>query len=296
MIDPSVRAVLTSRYTARRFFLATFTVIVACFLGLIVILSCEPSGVFWQALSAILVSLIATVFVLALIYSVWFWVTPRSIVSTDIQPLRAAEIREVADFVSQQAGEYIFFGRSGSFFRKCVLPSLEKSAKETGRAINVFIGVPDPESKENLEEYRRQKAAADQNVEEDELAINVVATCIAAYLAQSKNPLITFQISLLEKVPIIRFDISDRGLLISRDSKKLPGIYCNSGNSYYELFRSMVLHDFHQGKRVEWDNPQANVDIEFILESQPAPFDRLLSEAIVPRVKEAVKKPKTPYA
>jgi hypothetical protein len=85
------------------------------------------------------------------------------------------------------------------------------------------------------------------------LAANVIATVVAAVVAAARNPYLHVHIGLCATVPVLRYDISSSGALITRDAKGLPAVLVNAGNSYFEMFRDAVENELAQSRPVSWD-------------------------------------------
>jgi hypothetical protein len=150
------------------------------------------------------------------------------------------------------ASDYWFWGRSGSYFRSAVLPKLDESARKERRHITVRIVVPNPQSG-NATRYASMRRGLGEEADEHTLAANVIATVVAAVITAARNPYLHVQIGLCATVPVLRYDISSSGALITRDAKALPAVLVNAGNPYFEMFRDSVENELAQSRPVTWD-------------------------------------------
>jgi hypothetical protein len=170
VIDPSVRAVLRSRYTIRRFFLLFGAILVVALAGLWVLASnhSAPSPIgavgteFLQHLAADDALLIAT-------YSFYIFVTPPGLRDALVLPLRSGEIADGIIDLPVGASDYWFWGRSGTYFRSVVLPKLDESARKERRHIRVQIVIPDPDGPGNASRYARMKRTLGEEADEHTL-------------------------------------------------------------------------------------------------------------------------------
>jgi hypothetical protein len=101
--------------------------------------------------------------------------------------------------------------------------------------------------------YKRLKQGLGEAANDTTLSANVLATISAVVLACSRNPYLKAEIGLCPTVPVLRYDLSNSGALITRDAKKLPAILTNAGNPYFEMFRDAVENELAQSKRITWD-------------------------------------------
>jgi hypothetical protein len=133
-----------------------------------------------------------------------------------------------------------------------VLPKLDHLARKQRRHVAVRIVLPDPTIVDNAIRYMAIKRGLGEAADEDTLAVNVVATVIAAILASVANPYLHIQIGLCTTVPVLRVDASSSAALLTRDAPELPAILVNSGNPYFEMVRDLVENELAQSRKVEW--------------------------------------------
>lgn len=254
MLDPSVRAVLRSRYTIRRFF-TIYGAIFAFTLLLIGILAASCSdGWIKDAALGLLGNFAAALAIFILTYAFYILITSPELRNVEVIPLRDVEISDEIIDLPADASDYYFWGRSGSYFRAEVLPRLNKLAKKHSRHIQIRLVLPDPDVEGNGRYYKKIKTMLGEEADDKTLAANVVATIVSLVIATSNNRYLQAEIGLCATVPTLRFDISTSGALVTRDAKKLPAILTNSGNPFYEMFRDAVLNELAQSRKVQWQN------------------------------------------
>lgn len=254
MIDPSVRAVLRSPYTIRRFFLLYGGVL----LGAVIALWAFAAGLDANStLRLVAISFLgnfaAAVAIFILTYGLYVFVTPPGLRDAQVVPLRSGEIADEIIDLRIVASDYWFWGRSGSYFRSTVLPKLDEAARKERRHIEVRIVVPDPDGNGNAARYALMKQGLGEDADENTLRANVVATVVSAVTVAARNPYLHVSIGLCATVPVLRHDISTAAALITRDAINLPAILVNAGNPYFEMFRDAVENELRQARRITWD-------------------------------------------
>lgn len=247
MLSPEVRAVLRSPYSIRRFFITAGVVLIVVVAMMAAVIALLPEGCFWRTLLSELCSdLAATLAVVMLSYAFFLYITPRGLRDAQILPLRRGEIADEIVDLTKNVSDYWFWGRSGSYFRAAVLPKLDKHSKSLRQHVTARIVVPDPRRAENGVRYAAIKTSLGEQANESTLAENVLATLAAALLAQRGNPYFKVHIGLCPSVPVLRFDLSTAGGVVTRDAKELPAILVNGNNPYFEMLRDAVENELAQ--------------------------------------------------
>jgi hypothetical protein len=219
---------------------------------LIAIAIFAPSGWFRDAATSFLGNLAATLSVLIVIYVFYIYVTPPGLREATLIPLGNAEIsNEIVDRVTD-ATDYWFWGRSGSYFRSEVLPRLDQAAREARRHVRIRVVLPDFGSTGNGVFYMNLLRGLGETADRTTLGAGVMATIVAVARCASLNPYLHAEIGLCATVPVLRFDISNFGALITRDSKKLPGVLINSGNAYFDMAKDAVEAELLQSQKISW--------------------------------------------
>jgi hypothetical protein len=81
----------------------------------------------------------------------------------------------------------------------------------------------------------------------------VVATVLDAAKRAVENPYLEVEIGMAPTLPVVRFDVSDNGAVITSDAKSLPGIFCGPASPYREMFRSIIDNELRQSTRITWE-------------------------------------------
>jgi hypothetical protein len=153
MIDPSVRAVLRSRYSIRRFFIFFGILLFILLLLLWLITTYSPPNAFREASTNFLGNFAATVAIFLCTYGFYVFITSPELRNAEVIPLRNVEISDGIIDLPANASDYWFWGRTGSYFRTAVLPRLDSLARSERRRIRIRIVVPDPDREGTLHAF-----------------------------------------------------------------------------------------------------------------------------------------------
>lgn len=212
-----------------------------------------PAAPIREATIYFLGSLAAATSVFLITYAFYIFVTPSGLRNAEVVPLRDVEIADEIVDLPANTSDYWFWGRSGSYFRTVVLQRLSNLANRERRHISVRVVLPDPDREGTGAYYKRFKQGLGEEANDETLAANVVATVAAIVWECSCNPYLKAEIGLCATVPVLRYDLSNSGALVTRDAKKLPAILINSGNPYFEMFKDAVENELAQSKKIKWD-------------------------------------------
>jgi hypothetical protein len=97
------------------------------------------------------------------------------------------------------------------------------------------------------------KKGLGEEADKNTLSANVILTIAVSVATVLRNPYLALEIGLCPTVPVIRYDLSNSGSLITRDAKDLPAILTNAGNPYFEMFKDAVENELAQSRKVIWD-------------------------------------------
>jgi hypothetical protein len=254
MIDPSLRAVLRSRYTIRRFFISFSSLLAVLTLLLLVISAYVPSdSTLREATINFLGNFAANVAIFLCTYTFYVFITSPELRNAEVIPLRNVEIGEEIIDLPASASDYWFWGRTGTYFRKDVLPRLDRLAHEERKRIRIRVVIPDPDRDGNSQLYMHFKRGLGEEANENTLAANVIFTIARLVSTSMRNPYLAIEIGLCPTVPVLRYDLSNSGALLTRDAKTLPALLTNSGNPYFEMFKDAVENELAQCTRISWD-------------------------------------------
>jgi hypothetical protein len=230
--------------------------------GLLVLLwlitALGPDHAAWREASTNFLGNFATsVAAFLVVYGFYVYITPPGLRNAEVVPLRDVEIGDEIIRASEDISNYWFWGRSGNYFRSVVLPKLDEAARARRRRITVKVVLPDPCQAGSGELYRRLKIGLGEAADDNTLAANVLATVVATVQACRANPYLKAEIGLSRTVPVLRYDLSSAGGLVTRDAKKLPAILVNAHNPYFDMLQDAVENELAQSRLLSWDDAAA---------------------------------------
>ncbi|WP_431015145.1 hypothetical protein [Bradyrhizobium pachyrhizi] len=204
MIDPSLRAVLRSRYTIRRFFISFSSLLAVLMLLLLVISAYVPAdSTLREAIINFLGNFAANVAIFLCTYAFYVFITSPELRNAEVIPLRNVEIGEEIIDLPAAASDYWFWGRTGSYFRKDVLPRLDRLAHEERKRVRIRVVIPDPDRDGNSQLYMHFKRGLGEEANEHTLAANVIFTIARLVSTSMRNPYLAIEIGLCPTVPVL---------------------------------------------------------------------------------------------
>lgn len=151
------------------------------------------------------------------------------------------------------AQEYMFWGRSGSFFRADQLRKMNSESEKGKKDILIKVVLPDPNNQKLVHLYGRMMNSIGENTGTYDLLSHVIATCIAGAIYESQNRRLKLEIFISNILPTYRIDLSNNGLILTQDDKKKSAIFFDADTEFYDLFRSNVLTECEMSKKLDWD-------------------------------------------
>lgn len=134
--------------------------------------------------------------------------------------------------------EYWFRGRSGRWFRAQAIPTLAKAARDENAQRMVHMILPDPDDSRVLETYAKYRnsisSSANDRWTASRIRSEIFATLLAAGMAQSGTQYFRPEVSLLTEFSLFRTDLSDEGLVMTREDPRWPGWISGSGTKFYD--------------------------------------------------------------
>ena len=146
---------------------------------------------------------------------------------------------------------YLFWGRSGAFFRAKTLLTLDEQATRDRRNVTIEILLPDPKDSRLVEAYREICASLGEDKNANSLLPNVLATATACAVVAANNKFLEIRLYLSHFLPGFRLDLSDNGAILTQDDEKKPALYFEAGSEFYEMFRSTMFNEREVSREVQ---------------------------------------------
>ena len=244
---------LTSSYARRWFFGGFSLLIVVC----LVLIGIAESYITWPTINEIIVSLLVEIVAGSVIilgfYALYVFFIGANTAVREVNVTRPQDISERMTAMPKGVRHYMFWGRSGSFFRAYPLLELDRQARENKRSIVVDVLLPDPNDERLVKSYRDILKALGEEPGENPLLPNVLATCMACAIVSSNNKHLEIKVHLSRFLPAFRVDLSDNGAILTQDDKKKSALYFDYGSEFYDMFRSTVTNERDVSREVTWD-------------------------------------------
>lgn len=244
---------LTSSYARKRFFGGFSLLIVFC----LVLVGVVEAYVTWPITNEIIVSVLIEIVAGSVIilgfYALYVYFIGANTAVREVNVTRPQDISERMIAMPKDVRHYMFWGRSGSFFRAYPLLQLDRQARENKRNIVVDVLLPDPDDERLVRSYREILKALGEEPGANPLLPNVLATCMACAIVSSNNKHLDIKVHLSRFLPAFRVDLSDNGAILTQDDKKRSALYFGYGSEFYDMFRSTVTNERDVSREVIWD-------------------------------------------
>lgn len=243
---------LTSRYARRRFFAGFALIIAVCILLIWLTMAHITSPTLKQILLAVLIQIVASSMITLAFYALYVYFIGANTAVREVSVTRPQDISERMRALPLDVRHYMFWGRSGSFFRAHPLLELDRQARENKRNITIDILLPDPDDDRLVQSYRDVLKALGEERGDNPLLPNVLATCMACAIIASNNRHLQIKIHLSRFLPAFRVDLSDNGAILTQDDKKKSALYFDYGSEFWDMFRSTVANERDVSRAVGW--------------------------------------------
>lgn len=244
---------LTSQY-ARRWFFGGFSFLIAVCLLVVWIVEANFTWPIAKEIAvSVLIELVANSLIILAFYVLYLYFIGANTAVREVNVTRPQDIGERMRALPLDVRHYMFWGRSGSFFRSYPLLELDKQARENKRSIIVDVLLPDPDDGRLIKSYSDIMKALGEEPGDNPLLLHVLATCMACAIVSSNNKHLEVRVHLSRFLPAFRVDLSDNGAILTQDDKKKSALYFEYGSEFYDMFRSTVTNERDVSRAVTWD-------------------------------------------
>jgi len=244
---------LTSRYARNRFFAGFMVLVVGCLLIIPVTDALHDWPTVKEVSRSILVQVVSSSLVILAFYSLYMWLIGPNTAAREVSVARPQDISERMKALPLDVHHYVFWGRSGSFFRAYPLLKLDEEARDKKRNIVVDVLLPDPQDDRLVASYRDILVVLGEEPGNNPLLPNVLATCMACAILSANNKHLEIRIHLSSFLPGFRVDLSDNGAILTQDDKRKPALFFQYGSDFYDMFLSTVMNEKAVSRKVVWD-------------------------------------------
>ena len=234
---------LSSTFVARSF-LFIFAVLVCLTLFAAFALNKYPAPSFWtETTTQLLIEICSGSIIILSVYFLYLLFIGPNTETSQVSATRPQDISEKIEELPQDTRNYMFWGRSGSYFRAHPLRTMDEQARQSRRNINVIVLLPDPNDARLTESYRKILESLGENEGDDPLLPHVLATCVACSIVSAKNRHLDVQVFLSSFIPGFRLDLSDNGAMLTQDDRNKSALHFTANSEFYEMWRSTMLDE-----------------------------------------------------
>src|SRR5262249_35593561 len=158
----------------------------------------------------------------------------------EVSVTRSQDIGERMKLLPLNTSQYVFWGRSGSFFRAYPLLELDRQAREERKTIDIEVLLPDPADQKLVESYTAIVKSLGETPAKDSFLLNVLVTSLACAIISANNRLIRIRIFYSRFLPAFRVDISEKDAILTQDDPKKAALFFEPRSEFYEMFKSTV--------------------------------------------------------
>lgn len=199
-------------------------------------------------------NIIATALAATALALVLLWIIPPPNRPAVVESVPPHEITALLERGFPDSRMWWFDGSTGRFQRAATLPAMGRFARRDGVSREVTLVILDPSDEALCERYANYRKGLTSGVGRDWTVANVrrdlYATLLAAKRYNDTEPL-TITIGLKGNMSILRYDLSDSRLVITKEGKRDPAISCPDGSFYYNAYLEDLRWSLKQARRVD---------------------------------------------
>lgn len=185
-------------------------------------------------------------------YFLYFHLIGPNTAAHEVNVTRPNDIKKQMEALPLGVSKYMFWGRSGGYFRAEPLLKLDEQARKNKHRIKVEVLLPDPGEARLVESYRGILKSLDEDIGENPLLQNVLATSMACAILESNNMYLEINIHLSRFLPAFRVDLSDNGAILTQDDPNKSALYFKFGSEFFEMFRNTMINERDISREIKW--------------------------------------------
>ncbi|MBB2780285.1 UNVERIFIED_ORG: hypothetical protein GGE55_001667 [Rhizobium esperanzae] len=242
---------LSSSYARKRFFVG-FLFLAALSVGALYLdHQFMPDGAFRNILDSVLTNLLSSVLIILGFYTLYtFFIGPNEGLK-EVVPTRPRDIKEVLTQLPTKTRSYLFWGRSGSYFRSTPLVTLDESSRRSKIMTDVDVLMPDPFDERLISAYRDIKDSLGEESDGNPLLANVLATTICCAVLNANNRYLRVRVFYSAFLPAFRVDMSDNGSILTQDDKSKGALFFKPSSEFHELLRTSILNEIAVSREID---------------------------------------------
>ena len=244
---------LRSPYARKRFFWGFLLLCLLCSVLLYFVSAVVPIGLVQDVLNSVLIQILSSSIIILFFYVLYLHFIGPNIALDHVTVTRPQDIGLRMLELPIDVRQYIFWGRSGSYFRAHPLLKLDEQAKLKKRNIDIEVVLPDPDDPQLIKSYEDILVSLGETPSRSSLLCNVLATSLACAILSSNNKFLKIRIYYSKFLPTFRVDLSDQGAILTQDDKGKSALFFDYGSEFYDMFRGTIRNEIALSREVKWD-------------------------------------------
>jgi len=244
---------LSSPYARKRFFWGFVLFAGICVLLLYAIETLSLSGPLHDIATAVVVDVLAGVLIILAFYGLYHHFIGPNRGLSEVSVTRPQDI--TARIKELPSGtKYMFWGRSGSYFRAYPLRELDRQARDRKLVTDVEVVLPDPTDDRLVKSYNDILVSLGEKANGNALLANVLATSISCAVTMANNKYLRVRLFYSKFLPAFRVDLSEGGAILTQDDPSKSALFFESGSEFYEMLRTTIRNEMNVSREVVWEN------------------------------------------
>jgi hypothetical protein len=244
---------LSSPYARKWFFWGFILLSILCLSAVFVERNLMPKGILQEVIDGVFMQVLTGSLIILAFYGIYMHFIGPNAGLRDVVPVRPRDIGDRMRDLPIGVRRYIFWGRSGSYFRSHPLLQLDDQAFKEKHTIDIEVVLPDPMDERLIRSYRDILSSLGEDSGKNPLLANVLATSIACAIISANNKYINIQLFYSSFLPAFRVDLSDNGAILTQDDKSKSALFFEHRSEFYEMFVNTVRNETAMSKKVTWD-------------------------------------------
>lgn len=212
-----------------------------------------PSGSPGEVADELIGNFIATVLAVTILALILERLFPGPERPPIVENVPAHEISSRLEAALQSTRRWWYDGSTGGYQRSVTMPKLASFARRSGVSREVTIVILDPTDEDLCRRYGNYRTGVnkeDQVYSVDRARIDIYATILAALEFNAREPL-NVSVALKRTMSILRHDLSDEQLVITKEGRTDPAIACPADSFYYDAFFEQLRMNRKQAKELD---------------------------------------------
>lgn len=245
---------LSSPFARNRFFLGLLGLGVICIAAIWIGDSQIPAGILKDAIHDVAANILASAIVILGFYIFYVSLIGPNTGLSEVVATRPQDIRIRLESLHDGSRNYMFWGRSGSYFRSAPLLKLDEQARAKKLITDIDVVLPDPTDERLVKSYREILASLGEDPPGNPLLANVLATTMACAIIGANNKYIRVRVYYSKFLPAFRIDMSERGAILTQDDPSKSALFFEGGSEFHEMFRTTIRNEMDLSTAVNWDD------------------------------------------